>query len=242
MNKNGQKIFRRPKGIIIACDVNSLDHLKKLVEGTFDLEGVTAYKISSILSIKYGLEKVAKMISKYTDLPLIYDHQKAGTDIPALAEKFAIVCREAGVTGVILFPLAGPATLKPFVEAIKHERLVPIVGGAMTHQEFLNSEGGYITKEGPRHIYDLASRIGVNHFVLPGTKGENFSEYLSSIIQSCDSPVFLIPGIGTQGGNIEQAFALTHNHDSHAIIGSAIYDAPDIRKTAEHFANQAIGL
>ena len=95
------KIIKLDKSIIPSCDV-SLEKLKQSVSETCDVEGIGAYKIGLELVIPYGMTTVVEGIRKYTDLPIIYDHQKAATDIPALGEKFFNACK--GVDAVSLSP------------------------------------------------------------------------------------------------------------------------------------------
>ena len=77
-------IIKLKKSIIPSCDVNSLQKLTKLVKSTCSVNGVGAYKVGFELVIPYGIDKVVATIRKYTKLPIIYDHQKAGTDIPEM--------------------------------------------------------------------------------------------------------------------------------------------------------------
>ena len=104
-------LFHLKYGIIPACDIESLSELEKLVELTANIEGIVGYKIGFSLGLRYGLPTVVDTIEKYTDLPIIYDHQKAGTDIPQMGNNFAKVCKNCGVNGVIIFPQAGPNTI-----------------------------------------------------------------------------------------------------------------------------------
>ena len=104
------QIIKLNKSVIPSCDVSDLEKLKNLVKETCSVEGIGAYKIGLELCIPFGIRKVIDTIRKYTNLPIIYDHQKAATDIPDLGEKFAKAVK--GVNAVILFPLAGPETEK----------------------------------------------------------------------------------------------------------------------------------
>src|SRR3989344_7595930 len=108
-------IIKYDKSIIPSCDADSLDKLKKLVKETYSVEGIGAYKIGFELVIPFGMEKVVKTIKDITNLPIIYDHQKAGTDIPEMGLKFMQACKDADA--VILFPQAGPETEKAWIKA-----------------------------------------------------------------------------------------------------------------------------
>ena len=80
-------IIKLKKSIIPSCDVDSLEKLDKLVKSTCSVKGIGSYKIGFELVIPFGMEKVVKTIRKHTKLPIIYDHQKAGTDIPEIDRK-----------------------------------------------------------------------------------------------------------------------------------------------------------
>ena len=105
-------MFEKNHGIIVACDVDNVEILKNLVEKTYDIEGVVGYKIGANLALQYGLRNIMEEIDFH--LPVIYDHQKAGTDIPYIGKKFAKACQISNISGVILFPQAGPKTEEAF--------------------------------------------------------------------------------------------------------------------------------
>ena len=87
-------LIKLKKSIIPSCDVRTLEELRKLVSETCDVKGVGAYKIGFELVIPYGMEKAVAEIRKITKLPVIYDHQKAATDIPEMGEKFVAACKD----------------------------------------------------------------------------------------------------------------------------------------------------
>ena len=101
-----------PKSIIPACDVDSLPKLAEIVGGTHDVPGIGAYKIGLELGLAHGLPQVVTLIRGLLNNPppIIYDHQKGGTDIPSLGRNFAHVLAKARVDAAILFPFGGDAT------------------------------------------------------------------------------------------------------------------------------------
>jgi orotidine-5'-phosphate decarboxylase len=103
-------IIKLPRSVIPACDVSTDVEFEGLVRETCDVQGIGAYKVGFQLTIFYGLKHIVNIARKYTNLPIIYDHQKAGTDIPELGKNFASACCLAGVNAVILFPFGGAAT------------------------------------------------------------------------------------------------------------------------------------
>ena len=228
------QIIKLKKSIIPSCDVDSLEKLSKLVKATCSVKGVGAYKIGFELVIPFGMEKVIKTIRKITKLPIIYDHQKAGTDIPEMGEKFMRACKF--VDAVILFPQAGPETEAAWIKAAQKAKMNVIVGGEMTHPAYLSEEGGFIEDNAPARIYGIAASMGVTDFVIPGNKPEKAMEYVKIIKNKIKNPVFYSPGLIAQGGSISD---LAKKLDSwHAIVGRAIYEAKDIRKATDEMAKE----
>lgn len=231
MSENN-KIIELDKSIIPACDVSSIEELKELVMETSKIQKLGAYKIGFELVIPYGMKNVVDTIREFTNKPIIYDHQKAGTDVPFTGEKFARVCKESGVDAVIFFPLAGPVTMTQWVKAAKSAGLGVIIGGEMTHESFLKSGQGYIIDEAPRLIYNLAVELGVTDFVVPGTKPDKIRQYKEIIVGAgCAEPVFYSPGLVEQGGKIGAA-ASAAGERWHAIVGRALYQAKDKKAAA----------
>ncbi|MBI4452333.1 orotidine 5'-phosphate decarboxylase, partial [Candidatus Woesearchaeota archaeon] len=213
-------IIKLKKSIIPSCDVNSLEKLFKLVKATCSVKGVGAYKIGFELVIPFGMKAVVKIIRKYTKLPIIYDHQKAGTDIPEMGSKFMKAC--SLVDAVIIFPQAGPETEVAWIKAAQQAKINLIVGGEMTHQAYLEEAGGFINDNAPKRMYEIAASMGVTDFVIPGNKPEKAMEYVNLIRNKIKNPVFYSPGLVAQGGSISD---LAKKLDSwHAIIGRAIYE------------------
>jgi|TARA_B100001964_G_C14234870_1_gene601918 orotidine-5'-phosphate decarboxylase len=223
-------IIKLNKSIIPSCDVSDLSKLKNLVKETCSVEGIGAYKIGLELCLPHGIPAVIDVIRKYTDLPIIYDHQKAATDIPDLGEKFARAVK--GVNAIILFPLTGPETEKEWIKACKKAKLGIIVGGEMTHKAFLETDGGFISDKEALKIYEIAAENKINNFVVPGNKPEKIKLYKAFLEARGIKPIFYSPGLITQGGDIAEG-AKAAGERWHAIIGRALYNAKDIHKAAK---------
>ncbi|MDI6826703.1 MAG: orotidine 5'-phosphate decarboxylase [Candidatus Aenigmarchaeota archaeon] len=231
------RIIEYDRSIIPACDVETLQELKKLVEQTHDVKGIGGYKIGFVLALNYGLPNVVKTIRKFTHLPIIYDHQKAATDVPDMGQKFAKVCKDAGVDAVILFPQSGPATEEAWIKACQDVGSEVIVGGEMTHPKFKRSEGGFIDDDALDEIYLNATNLGVTNFVVPGNRVDRILHYKSILETKVKELTFFAPGFVAQGGEITEA-AKAAGKFWHAIVGRAIYQAKDMRKAAEEMTCQ----
>ena len=220
-------IIKEKKSVVPACDVATLNELEALVKAVDSVKGIGGYKVGFSLALPYGLPAVVKAIRVHSRKPIIYDHQKAGTDIPDTGAQFAAACAAAGVDAVILFPQAGPETEKAWIQHCQKAGLKIIVGGEMTHPAFLAKDGGFISDDAPRRIYELAASLGVTDFVVPGNKPDKIRFYKEIIEKAgCASPVFYSPGLVTQGGDVTEG-AKAAGERWHAIIGRALYGAGD---------------
>jgi orotidine-5'-phosphate decarboxylase len=235
----GRIIKGYERSVIVACDVRTLVELENLVEQTCDVEGIGGYKVGSILAVKYGLPNVVRSIRKFTDTPILYDHQKSMTDIPDLAEEFVLTIKESGVNALIGFPLSGPLTEEKWIEACKKYGLEVVIGGEMTHPMYKRSEGGYIADEALDEIYLRAAKMGVNNFVVPGTKRERITHY-KEILGFVSELTFYVPGLIVQGGAIAEVAKIAGLR-WHAIVGRAIYAAQSIRQAAKEITKQLLG-
>lgn len=231
-------LTQRRRGIVLAADVQDLAELRTLSEIASRVPETVGIKVGFSLALRFGLPAVVAAVRDASDVPVVYDHQKAGTDIPRMGAAFADVCRDAGAHGMILFPQAGPKTLASFVAEARDCGLVPIVGLVMTHAAYLASEGGYITDDAPTETCKAAIEMGVTNFVLPGTKPAVVREFATGQLARLDDATVMMPGIGRQGGDIATAFAAASPHRKLAIIGSAVYGAPDPAEALRGFARE----
>ena len=240
-----QKLIEQQKSVIPACDVSSLEKLEEIASATADVPGIGAYKVGLELAIPFGLGRVSETIRRYSQLPIIYDHQKGGTDIPDLGPKFAKAVKSSGVNAVILFPFGGGATAEKWIESCQEEGLVILVGGHMTQPKFLENEGGFIADSGPEAIYRLAAEKGVTNFVVPGNKTDFVLKYRQLLEEVLGKGNFILyaPGFISQGGDISET-GRSAGDNWHAIVGGAIYKAEGVenmRKAALEATSQIVG-
>jgi orotidine-5'-phosphate decarboxylase len=229
--KEDKLLFDKP-GVIVACDVESLEALEQLVIKTCPVPGIIGYKLGFSLAM-LGLKEAVAIIREYcADKLVIYDHQKAGTDIPDTGALFARMLAQAGVDAAILFPMAGPVTEGKWIGALREAGIVPVVGGAMTHQGYLSEEGGFIAFDAPMRIYSIAARCGVRNFIVPGNKLESVAKYVSLLDELIGEGKYTAsaPGFIAQGGKIADFAQRVRIWG--AIVGRAIYGAKDINEAA----------
>ena len=232
-----QKVIGRDRSVIPACDVETLEQFEELVKQTADVDGIGGYKIGFELGLGFGLPAVVAAARKHTDKPIIYDHQKAGTDIPDTGKNYAKLMKRSGVDTVIFFPQAGPETERAWIYHALDNGLNVIVGGRMTHPAYAVSEGGFITDEGALDMYRIGARAGVNNFVVPGNKPDVIKQVKDVVEAEGVSPIFYAPGFIAQGGKIEAAAKIAGDR-FHGIVGRGIYQAKDIHAAAIEHCSQ----
>src|SRR5580692_8380933 len=158
------KKLKGDMGIVPALDIDSHEHLEQVVRETSKREGVAGYKLGLTSVLHFGLRESVRRLRDLTDLPIVYDHQKAGPD---MAKKYTALCKEADVDGLILFPVAGPTAVDQFVgEAIRAD-LTPFVGGEIPVPDYGVSGGGYMLDDALDRILARAAQNKCDHFVLP---------------------------------------------------------------------------
>ncbi len=239
------RLIEQQKSVIPACDVADIGKLWELVFATSSVPGIGGYKVGLELTIPFGLKRVVEVIREKSQLPVIYDHQKGGTDIPDLGKKFANAVKSSGADAVILFPFGGAATEREWIKACQSAGLVVLVGGHMTQPEFIENEGGFIADFGPRRIYQIAAKLGITDFVVPGNKADFVLEYhqLLEGILGVNNFTLYAPGFISQGGNISETGKIAGNN-WHAIVGGAIYKEEGIenmRQAALKVTSQITG-
>jgi orotidine-5'-phosphate decarboxylase len=250
------RIINEERTIVPACDMDWPDYarLTHALDGT---PKIVALKVGISLALGvHGLRETVEQAHNH-GFKVIYDHQKAGTDIhEATPQIFMDRMAQAKVAAVILFPLSGPAVQFEWTKAAQERGIGVIIGGHMTHPRFLEGDQalgkkpgqdytgefsklglpsltGYIRKGAPNEIYILAAKMGVRDFVVPGNKPEMIEQYRDAIVEAgCEDPAFFAPGIGVQGGGVraEDSF--------HNIVGRGLYQADDIKKAAEKLTSQ----
>ncbi len=240
-----KRIIEAEKSVVVAADVIDLNTLDELVGSVRDVPGIGAFKLGSLL----GLCDLDCAVTAVKDVmgagfPVIYDPQKGATDIPEMGAPFAEALAWSRVDAVILFPFAGPKTQEVWTEACFNRGLRVVVGGVMTHPQFLVSEGGYIADEAVERIFRLACDLGVRDFVVPGTKLEWVLRIRGWLMEELGDEEFVLyaPGFISQGGDISECGRVAGGR-WHAIVGSAIYkqDTPEkMREAARRVTRQIV--
>lgn len=232
-----------PVGLIPALDVDSMDALLRVVEVTSQVQGVAGYKLGLTGSLRMGLAPAIQAIRDITDLPVIYDHQKAGPDMPDMAAKFAAICAEAGADALILFPVAGPHAVKSFVGETIKSGMIPVVGGHIPVPDYCISGGGYIVDDVIHRIVAVAVGVGARHFVLPANNPEAIRQHIQRTAEAVKAPVVFLTGFGALGGDIETAFTAAEGSKSRfAIVGRNVCNSPSPADAARRYIDAMMSV
>jgi orotidine-5'-phosphate decarboxylase len=224
--------------VIPACDIYDLDRFEQIVRETADMDKVGGYKVGFQLGLLHSLPRVVEIVKKLAPAKkVIYDHQKAGTDIPDTGFNYAEVMKQSGVDAAILFPESGPVTQVRWMGELLQAGIEVFVGGEMTHKGYKVSDGGYISDEALETMYRKGAERGVIHYIVPGNKIDRIGVYKALIESYGIPPVFASPGLITQGGVISDA-ARVAGENWHAIVGRDIMNAKDIRSKVNELTSQ----
>lgn len=227
-------------GIVIALDAETVDESRRVVEQTTTVEGVAGYKVGLTMVLRLGLAEAIRQLRSVTDRPLVYDHQKAGADVPDMAAKFAANCRAAGVDGLILFPTAGPRAVDAFVGASMQQRLLPIVGGDLPFPDYNASGGGYVIDDALDLIFARAMTLGADHFVVPGNTTAKLTHHAARLAERIDAPTLLVPGIGPLGGTLGSIVKAARGARVFGVVGRAVYAAADPTDAAKRLIDEGM--
>jgi orotidine-5'-phosphate decarboxylase len=75
--------------------------------------------------------------------------------------------------------------------------------------------------------------------VVPGNTPNKVRHHARWLVEKIERPCLFVPGIGTLGGSIADAFAAAPGCNVYAVVGRAIYDAPDPAEAARRLAGEA---
>jgi len=85
--------------------------------------------------------------------------------------------------------------------------------------------------------------LGVDHFVIPANNAARVKRLAADLVLLLDHPPALVlPGIGALGGSIGNVFAAAPGCRLYAVVGRAIYHAPDPAEAAKALAEEALSF
>lgn len=235
-----KKLFPKP-GIIPAIDLDLHDAKTLIKKLENSRENISGLKIGSILVMNHGLPKVLKSLN--TNIPIILDMQKGGTDIPNMVNNQIKIAASNGITAIIGAPLGAgsnqsPAgTFETFVNSCNNNDIIPIIVLEMTQP----GASYFLRKNASEELAELVCKFNVPHVVAPATKPERIELYRSIFSKNAKEIEIISPGVGPQKtGNVVEdcSNALLHGAD-HLVVGRAIYQAKEPNSIIEQIVSKA---
>ena len=214
------EIFKAKNGILIEFNSSNTKLINNIISSTKDFPFIVGYKINTESIILCGLESIVKLIKEKTSLPLIYDHQKYGTDNPEISGEGMIEkIKKVGVDAIVILPLAGSETLKRIIKICNKFGLLVIVRGDLPNKGYFNDEGGYIASDSQQKIYLDAASLGVSYFLMSCNRLERIKIYchqLESIVGKLN--IFLTAINSIECTNLPDACSQIKQNNVYAIF------------------------
>ncbi|BBX61088.1 hypothetical protein MSAS_02620 [Mycobacterium saskatchewanense] len=222
----GELVPGTTHGIIPALDVPSTAVVRDIVVATSSVPGVVGYKLGLATVLELGLAAAVDLVTTLTDLPIIYDHQKAGLDIPSNADNFARSLSAAGVTAAVVFPIAGPRATVEYISAMRVAGIVPLVGGLLPIPDYTQAAGGWVSDDVLEHVTRIALAHNEKHIVVPA------GAHIGSIVRVAEEtgirPRLFVPGISASGRELEALSDVVDRISGvYPIVGRAVVAADD---------------
>jgi orotidine-5'-phosphate decarboxylase len=225
----------RTHGIIPALDVPDTAAVRRIVRATSAVPGVVGYKLGLATVLQLGLRAAVELIAELTDLPVLYDHQKAGLDVPSNAAVLARTLAGANIAAAVVFPVAGPTVAAEFVGALRAHGVVPVVGGLLPVADYTASGGGWVSDDVLADITRIALRAGETHLVVPATPQLQAITGLAA--DAGMRPRLFVPGITSTGAELGQLAAVAGRVAGiYPIVGRAVINADDPAAVAARLA------
>lgn len=201
------------KFVCVGLDQADFDANQSVIDATFDL--VCAYKPNSAFYKEEQLQKTVSYIQDtHPDIPIILD-AKLG-DIGNTNKAWAkVIFDDLGVDAVTVQPYLGQESLQPFLDRTDKGIIVLVKTsnpGAGEFQDLLTS-GKPFYQVVAEHVknWNIQNNLAV-------VVGATYPEELKIIREIIGDMPILIPGIGAQGGNLEETLKNGLNSNKQGLI------------------------
>ena len=229
------------KFVCIGLDQGTFEFDKSIIDQTADL--VLAYKPQSAFyeAVENGSEQLRKTVeyikNNHPDIPIILDAKRG--DIGNTNEAYVkAIFDELGVDAVTVSPYLGKESLEPFIKRSDKGVIVLVKTSNPGAGEFqdLETAGKPLYQVIAEHVkqWNTNGNLAV---VVGGTYPEELKEVRKIV---GDMPI-LVPGIGSQGGDLKATLENGLDSNKQGLIIStsrSIINAENPRQAAEDFHNQ----
>lgn len=225
------------KFVCIGLDQGDFEFDKSIIDATFDL--VCAYKPNAAFYKELELQKTVDYIkTNHPDIPIILDAKRG--DIGNTNEAYAkAIFDDLGVDAVTVHPYLGKESLEPFLKRTDKTIIVLAKTSNPGANEFqdLETEGKPLYRVVAEHVKDWGSNLAV-------VVGATYPEELKIVRDIVGDMPILVPGIGAQGGDLENTIKNGLNSKKQGLIISSsrgIIFAPDPRAAALKLHQDIVG-
>lgn len=226
------------KFVCVGLDNGDFEFNKKIIDATFDL--VCAYKPNAAFYKEAELQKTVDYIkTNYQDIPIILDAKRG--DIGNTNEAYAkTIFDDLGADAVTVHPYLGKQSLEPFLKRSDKGIFVLVKTSNPGAGEFqdLQVNGSLLYQVVAEHIKTWGNNLGA-------VVGATYPEELKKVRSIVGDMPILVPGIGTQGGNLEAVIKNGLNSQKQGLIISSSRDiifAENPREAALSLSNQIQSL
>jgi len=183
---------------------------------------IVGIKIGYPLILKLGLEIVSEIIDNFAGVA-IADVKLA--DIDNTNKLIIEELLEADFKGIIAHAFQGKDTLIPVVELLREYDVALFLIASLS-----NPGAKQVFKNAINYVLQTGVDLDVTGFIAPATRPDEI-RYIREKVGN--DFLILSPGIGAQGGKIEEVMESGANY---VIIGRSIYCSNDPREAARRFA------
>lgn len=231
------------KFVCVGLDKGDFEFDKNIIDQTSDL--ICAYKPNAAFYKEANLQKTVSYIkSAYPDIPIILDAKRG--DIGNTNEAYAkAIFDDLGVDAVTVNPYLGKESLQPFLDRADKGIIVLVKTSNPGAGEFQDlqvydpersreADGKPLYQVVAEHVKDWGSNLGV-------VVGATYPEELKKVREIVGDMPILVPGIGTQGGDLEGTLKNGLNSKKQGLIinsSRGVIFAPDPREATLKLINQ----
>ncbi len=214
--------FGQPRShIIFAADLDTYDENAAVLEKI--ASHVDVIKVNCPLLYREGPQVMARLRDSFAK-PVFADIKIA--DVPHTDRAIIDIVRQNGGAAAMVHGFVGPDALEACLDASRGEI------GIIVQLELTNPGGRLFTAPLADDMAALAASLGVYGMQAPGNRPQRIQR-IRHIVGA--EPVLVCCGVGAQGGHYREVLEAG---GTYAIIGRAIYLAPDPRQAVLDIVGQ----
>ena len=216
--------IKRVKGDVFDFNKNIIDKTK---------DYVCAYKLNIAFYEENGfvgfkdLQKTINYIKKF-DLPIILDVKRG--DIGNTSKSYAVAYfKNLKVDSITVMPYMGEDSILPYLELKNSHIFIVALSSNSSAEDFEIPNSLYlkVAEKSLEFNRIYKNRVGI-------VVGATQTEYVENVKKTNNESVWLVPGVGDQGGNLEKFFSSTNGYDNIVVNSSRrIIFSDNVEKAAK---------